>query len=75
MLCRILTYSIGHNMQSSKIPSINKFICEACAEGKLIVGPSHTKVEIESPISLNGFMEIYVGQFIQHQDHFDISWS
>ena len=37
MMDRILTNSIGHNMSSSRIPSINKFICEAYAKGKLIV--------------------------------------
>ena len=37
MMCRILTNSIGHNMPCSKIPSVNKFICEACAKGKIIV--------------------------------------
>ena len=39
-------------MPSSRIPSINKFICKAYAKGKLIVQPSHTKVGIESPIFL-----------------------
>ena len=52
MMCRILTNSIRHNMPSGRIPSVNKFICEACAKGKLIVRPSHTKVGIESPIFL-----------------------
>ena len=52
IMCRILTNSIGHHMPSSKIPYVNKFICEACAKGKLIVRPSRTKVGIESPIFL-----------------------
>ena len=52
MMCRILTNFIGHNMLSSRIPYVNKFICEACAKGKLIVRPSRTKVGIESPIFL-----------------------
>ena len=52
MMCRILINSIEHNMTISGIPSINKFICEVCAKGKLIVRPSHTKVGIESLILL-----------------------
>ena len=52
MICQTFTNSIGHKMPSSKIPSVNKFICEACAKGKLIVQPSHTKVGIESPLFL-----------------------
>ena len=39
-------------MPSSRIPSVNKFICEAYAKGQLIVRPSGTKVGIESPIFL-----------------------
>ena len=46
MICRIFTNSIGHRMPSNRIPFVNKFICEACAKGKLIVKPSHTKVGI-----------------------------
>ena len=52
MMCRILTNSIGHNMPSRRIPSVNKFIFEACAKGKFIVRPSRTKVGIESSIFL-----------------------
>ena len=52
MMIRILTNSIGHNMLISIIPYVNKFICEACVKGKLIVRPSRTKIEIESPIFL-----------------------
>ena len=52
MMCRILTNSIGHNMSSNKIFYVNKFICEACDKGKIIVRPSCTKVGIESPIFL-----------------------
>ena len=52
MMCQILTNSIGHHMPSSRIPSINKFIYEACAKGKLIVQPYCTKVGIDSPIFL-----------------------
>ena len=52
MMCRILTNSIGHHMPSSRIPYVNKFICEACVKGKLIVRPSRTKVGIEYPIFL-----------------------
>ena len=39
-------------MSSSRMPSINKFICEAYAKGKLIVRHSRTKVGIEYPIFL-----------------------
>ena len=46
MSCQILTNSIGHNMLSNIISSVNKFICEACTKGKLIVRPSRTKVGI-----------------------------
>ena len=52
MMCQILTNPIGHNMPSSKISFVNKFICEACGKGKLIVRPSRTKVGIKSPIFL-----------------------
>ena len=52
MMCQILTNYIGHNMSSSRNPFVNKFICEACVKGKLIVRPSRTKVLIESPIFL-----------------------
>ena len=61
MMCQILTNSIGHNMSNNRIPSINKFICEACAKGKLIVRPSHTKVGIESPI----FFELIHGDICE----------
>ena len=37
MMCRILTNFIGHNMPNSRIPYVNKFICEACDKGKLLV--------------------------------------
>ena len=57
MMCWSLTNSIGHHMPSSRIPFINKFIYEACAKGKLIVQPSHTKVGIESLI----FLELMYG--------------
>ena len=46
MICQIFTNSIGHRMSSSRIHFVNKFICEACAKGKLIVQPSCTKVGI-----------------------------
>ena len=39
-------------MPSSRIPSVNKFICESYAKGQLIVRPSRTKVGIESLIFL-----------------------
>ena len=52
MMCQILTNSIRHHMPSSRIPYVNKFICEVFAKGKLIVQPSRTKVGIESPIFL-----------------------
>ena len=52
MMCRILTNFIEHNMPSSRIPSINKFIFEACVKRKLIVRPSCTKIGIEYPIFL-----------------------
>ena len=52
MMCQILTNYIGHNMLSSRIRSMKKFICEACAKGKLIVQSSRTKVGIESPLFL-----------------------
>ena len=51
-MCQILNNSIGHNMPSNQIPYVNKFICEACAKGKLIVQSSHIKVGIGSPIFL-----------------------
>ena len=52
LMCWILTNSIRYDMSSTRIPFVKKFICEACAKGKLIVRPFCTKVGIESPIFL-----------------------
>ena len=36
-------------MKNQKILMTNEFPCEACAQGKLVIRPSYTKVNIESP--------------------------
>jgi hypothetical protein len=45
---KIISNSIGHNLQKAKFPQFSDFVCTACAEGKLILRPSYLKVKNES---------------------------
>jgi hypothetical protein len=45
---KIISNSIGHNLQKAKFPQSLDFVCTACAEGKLILRPSYLKVKNES---------------------------
>ena len=75
MMCRILTNSIEHNMPNSRISYVNKFICKACAKGKLIVRPSRTKVGIESLIFLKRIHGDICGPSHPALGPFRYSWS
>ncbi|XP_070015973.1 golgin IMH1-like [Nicotiana sylvestris] len=49
---RIIENSNGHTLKNKKILQFKKFSSIACSQGKLVIKPSATKVEIESPIFL-----------------------
>jgi transposase InsO family protein len=48
MMRKIITKSIGHNLQKAKFPQSSDFMCTACAEGKLILRPSYLKFKNKS---------------------------
>jgi len=52
MMRRIIENSNGYPLKDLKILLNGEFSCTACYQGKLIVRPSPTKVEIESPTFL-----------------------
>ncbi|KAL6327585.1 hypothetical protein AAG906_021876 [Vitis piasezkii] len=52
MMCRIINNSLGHPLKNRKILMPNDYNCVACSQGKLIIKPSFTKVEYESPTFL-----------------------
>jgi hypothetical protein len=47
MMQKIISNSIGYNLQKAKFPQASDFVCIACAEGKLILRPSYLKVKNE----------------------------
>ena len=52
MMCRIINNYLGHPLKNRKILMPNDYNCVACSQGKLIIKPSFTKVEYESPTFL-----------------------
>ena len=46
---RIIKNSHGHLLKNQKILQFKEFLCVVCSQGKLVVRPSPSKVEIESP--------------------------
>ena len=47
MMRKITSNSIGHNLHESKFPQSSDFVCTSCATGKLILRPSHLKIQVE----------------------------
>ena len=52
MMCLIINNSLGHPLKNQKILMPNNYNCVACSQDKLIIKPSFTKVEYESPTFL-----------------------
>ena len=52
MMRRIINNSLGHPLKNQKIMMPNDYNCVACSQDKLIIKPSFTKVEYESPAFL-----------------------
>ena len=52
MMHRIINDSFGHPLKNQKILMPNDYNCVACSQGKLIIRPSFTKVEYQSPAFL-----------------------
>ena len=52
MMRRIINNSLGHPLKNQKILMPNDYNRVACSQGKLIIKPSVTKVEYESPAFL-----------------------
>jgi hypothetical protein len=44
---KIMSNSSGHGMSDRKFPESSDFICTSCATGKLILRPSHLKIQAE----------------------------
>ena len=47
MMTKIMSNSNGHGMSDRKFPKSSDFICTSCAIGKLILRPSHLKIQTE----------------------------
>jgi hypothetical protein len=47
MMKKIITYSIGYDMENVKFLQNKDFCCTACATGKLILRPSYLKIQAE----------------------------
>jgi peptide/histidine transporter 3/4 len=47
MMRKIMSNSSGHGMSDRKFPQSSDFVCTSCATGKLILRPSHLKVQAE----------------------------
>ena len=47
MMRKIISNSIGHDMENAKFPQNKDFCCTACATGKLILRPSYLKIRAE----------------------------
>ena len=52
MMCRIIDNSFGYSLKNQKILMPNDYNCVACSQSKLIIKPSFSKVECESPAFL-----------------------
>jgi hypothetical protein len=49
MMRRIIENSHGHPLKNQKILSPSDYPCSACSKGKLIIRPSLSKIDVESP--------------------------
>jgi len=47
MMRKIMSNSNGHGMSDRKFPKSSDFVCTSCATGKLILRPSHLKIQAE----------------------------
>ena len=47
MMTTIISNSTGHVVSDKKFPQSSDFICTSCASGKLILRPSHLKIQVE----------------------------
>jgi hypothetical protein len=47
MMRKILGNTIGHNLNTVKLPKYLDFMCTVCATGKLILKPSPLKIQVE----------------------------
>ena len=47
MMRKIITNSIGHDVENVKFPQNKDFCCTSCAIGKLILRPSYFKIQAE----------------------------
>ena len=52
MMHRIIQNTKGHPLKDTKVLLSKDYNCEACSQGKLIIKPSITKVDLESPLFL-----------------------
>ena len=58
MMRGIIEHSHGHLLKNKKILLPNEYSCTSCSKGKLIVGPSFSKVTFESPVFLERIHDI-----------------
>ena len=47
MMRKIISNSNGHELNAAKFPKSSDFMCTSCATGKLILHPSHVKIQNE----------------------------
>ena len=52
MMLRIIQNTKGHPLKDTRVLLSKDYNCEACSQGKLIIKPSITKVDLESPLFL-----------------------
>ena len=52
MMRRIIQNTKGHPLKDTKVLLSKDYNCEACSQGKLIIKPSITKFDLESPLFL-----------------------
>ena len=52
MMRRIIQNTKGHPLKDTKVLLSKDYNCEVCSQGKLIIKPSITKVDLESPLFL-----------------------
>jgi hypothetical protein len=45
MTRKIMSNSSGHGMSNKKFPESSDFMCTSCATGKLMLRPSHLKIQ------------------------------
>ena len=63
MMHRIINNSFGHPLKNQKILMTNYYNYVACLQDKLIIRPSFTKVENESPVFLERIQGDICGPF------------